>query len=213
MNADDIPENPDEELTFLLAARDDSLAAGKVPAELAGEGEKGLEQDLAFLHTLRQTLRRPASRAGPISPAAEQTLTSLGRFTILHELGRGGFGVVYLAHDPLLNREVALKVPRAEVLALSEWRGRFRREAQAAAGRDHPNIVPIHEAGEAGSVCFLVSAYCPGPTLAQWLRERNDVVPCGDAAALIATLADAVRHAHERGVIHRDLKPANVLLG
>src|SRR5262249_37933387 len=116
------------------------------------------------------------------------------------------------AHDPLLNRDVALKVPRAEVLVTPGWRERFRREAQAAAGLEHPHIVPVYEAGQAGAVAFLVSAYCPGPTLARWLRERTGPVPCADAAALIAALAGAVQQAHERGVVHRDLKPSNVLL-
>jgi serine/threonine protein kinase len=77
---------------------------------------------------------------------------------------------------------------------------------------DHPNLVPVYEAGEEGPVSFIVSAYCPGITLAEWLKKQTDPVPVQDAAALIATLARAVQHAHERGVLHRDLKPANVLL-
>src|SRR5262249_51200406 len=137
----------------------------------------------------------------------------LGRFRLLRELGRGGFGVVYLASDPLLGREVALKVPRPEVGLTPELRERFAREARAAAGLEHPNIVPVYEAGEAGPVCFLVSADCPGVSLAQWLRGRAEPVPFRTAAALVATLADAMGHAHGRGVVHRDLKPANVLLG
>ncbi len=82
----------------------------------------------------------------------------------------------------------------------------------AAAGLDHPNIVPVYEAGEEGSVCFIASAYCPGMTLAAWLRRRSGPVPFRVAAALLATLADAVDHAHRRGVLHRDLKPSNVML-
>jgi WD40 repeat protein len=86
------------------------------------------------------------------------------------------------------------------------------REAEAAAGLDHPHIVPVHEVGEAANVCYIVSAYCPGPTLAAWIREQPRPVSARLAASLILQLAAAMQHAHERGVLHRDLKPTNVLL-
>src|SRR5262249_56569624 len=86
-------------------------------------------------------------------------------------------------------------------------------EARAAAGLDHPHLVPVFEAGADGPFCYLVSAYCPGTDLAAWLRGRAELPPCREAAALLATLAGAVHHAHVRGVVHRDLKPSNVLLG
>ena len=86
------------------------------------------------------------------------------------------------------------------------------REAHAAAVLDHPNIVPIYEAGELGSVAYIVSAYCAGPSLSAWLKAEHQPVPERAAARLIATLAHAVQHAHERGIIHRDLKPGNVML-
>src|SRR5262249_62385921 len=104
------------------------------------------------------------------------------------------------------------KVPHAERALTPELRERFRREARAASGLDHPNLVPVYEVGEEGPVCFLVSAYCPGVTLAQWLKERTEPVPFREAAQLVAALAGAVQHAHQKGVIHRDLKPANILL-
>ena len=85
-------------------------------------------------------------------------------------------------------------------------------DAPPAAGLDHPNLVPVHEAGEDGAACYIVSAYCPGPTLAQWLRQPGGPVAERAAAELVAALADAVQHAHSRGVLHRDLKPANVML-
>ena len=136
----------------------------------------------------------------------------LGRFTIVRELGRGGFGVVFLAEDPDLGRLVALKVPRIEVLSHGEsWR-RFLREARAASRLDHPNLVPILEAGELGPAAYIASVFVDGPSLADWLKGREGPVNPRMAARLVATLARAMEHAHQRSILHLDLKPANVLL-
>jgi WD40 repeat protein len=143
----------------------------------------------------------------PADPGAH-----LGHFRLLHVLGAGGHGVVYLAEDLRLGRRVALKVPRVEALGSAVLRRRFLREARAAAALDHPNLVPVYESGEIGAYCYIASAYCEGPTLAAWLRARAAPVQARAAATLVTTLAGAVRHAHERGILHRDIKPANVLL-
>jgi len=134
------------------------------------------------------------------------------RFSIVRELGRGGFGVVFLALDSVLGRQVALKVPRPEVLVTPEFRRRFLREAEAASRLDHPHIVPVYEVGEEGPICYIASAYCEGLTLAEWLRRQTSPVPIVTAARLVAVLAGAVAHAHQRGILHRDLKPGNILL-
>jgi tetratricopeptide (TPR) repeat protein len=89
---------------------------------------------------------------------------------------------------------------------------RFTREAQLAALLDHPAIVPVYETGEIGPLWYIASAYCNGPTLAAWLSQRAQPVPPRLAAHIVRNLADAVQHAHSRGVLHRDLKPSNILL-
>ena len=155
----------------------------------------------------------PAEAGGP----GEATLPpegwrQVGHFRLIRRLGVGGHGLVYLAQDQRLGRLVALKVPRPDLLGSPELERRFLREAWAAAGLDHPNLVPVYETGKAGPFCYIASAYCEGPTLATWLRGRAEPVPPADAAELVAALADAVQHAHERGILHRDIKPANVLL-
>ncbi len=138
--------------------------------------------------------------------------SQFGRFSIVRELGRGGFGIVFLAEDLLLRRRIALEMPRPEVLVTPEVRRRFLREAEAASRLDHPFIVPVYEIGEEGPICYIASAYCEGPTLAQWLRRQSAAVPIRVASRLVAVLAAAVAHAHERGILHRDLKPGNILL-
>lgn len=135
--------------------------------------------------------------------------TEIGRFRIERVLGCGGFGVVYLAHDPLLKRNVALKIPRDLLTKVA--RVRFLREAEAIASLDHPSIVSVFEAGETEDFCFIATAFCDGPTLSKWMKEQ-DCIPVSTAVRIMKCLADAMQHAHGRGVIHRDLKPSNVML-
>src|SRR5205085_5304920 len=121
----------------------------------------------ACVDLLEEVWPRQPAPAEPSPPLAAPPIpTHFGRFHLVRELGRGGFGVVFLAVDPVLGRRVALKVPRPEVLLTPALRERFLREGRAAAGLDHPNVVPVHEAGEAGGVCYIASAYTEGPTLA-----------------------------------------------
>ena len=111
------------------------------------------------------------------SSSAFELPEAFGRFSIVRELGRGGFGIVFLAEDTVLGRRVALKVPRPEVLVTPEFRRRFLREAEAASRLDHPHIVPVYEVGEEGPVCYIASAYCEGLTLAQWLKRKPSQCP------------------------------------
>ncbi len=142
--------------------------------------------------------------AGGDAPA----LSSVGEYDLLRELGRGGMGVVFEARHRVLGRRVALKMLLGGVAAADA--GRLRREAEAAARLDHPDIVPVLEAGEHDGLPYFTMKLVGGESLAEHLpRFRAD--PRG-AAALVARVARAVHHAHERGVLHRDIKPSNVLI-
>lgn len=218
-----LPEDASEPDLFVkqLAAFDEALAGGTPPPSSPTpetDLDRRLEEAQECLLLLEYAWPRTALSAplgsAPGTPIwlAPGPLTAFGRFELRRELGRGGQGVVYHAYDPRLKRDVAVKVPRPEVLVTEDLRRRFRREAEAAARLDHPNLVAIYEVGEVGPVCYLVSAYCPGPSLAAWLRTRSQPLPPQDVARFVAALAEAVAFMHSQGVLHRDIKPGNILL-
>ncbi|HUY87897.1 MAG TPA: serine/threonine-protein kinase [Pirellulales bacterium] len=132
----------------------------------------------------------------------------LGKFELLEVLGRGSFGEVYRARDLRLGREIALKIPRAEWLDAQDAE-RFLREARHAARLRHPGIVRVYEAGSIGATHYLACELVAGGTL----RARLKQGPLGyrESAEIVAQLADALAHAHGKGVVHRDVKPSNVL--
>ena len=136
----------------------------------------------------------------------------IGNYEIVRPVGQGGFGTVYLANDLELNRKVALKLPRADIVSDRDSRERFEREALICADLDHPAIVRVYEAKLNIKTPYIASAYYAGPDLGTWLAAREKPVPWRHAVAFMAKLADAVQYAHDRGVIHRDLKPSNILL-
>src|SRR5262249_11193050 len=119
----------------------------------------------------------------------ERPFGRLGRYEISREVGRGSYGVVYLAYDPNLRRDVAIKVPRGEAVLTAAMRDRFLREARAAALLSHPNVVVIHEAGQVGPVCYIAAEYCNGLSLAAWLKSQEQPPPVQESAGLLATLA------------------------
>ena len=135
---------------------------------------------------------------------------SLPGYEVLGELGRGGMGVVWKARQHSLNRLVALKMILAGTHAEPQQLARFRAEAETVARLHHPHIVQIYEIGAADGLAYLALELVEGGTLAQQTAGRPQ--PPRRAAALAATLAQAVHYAHQQGVVHRDLKPANVLL-
>lgn len=139
-------------------------------------------------------------------------LKQLERFSIIREVGRGGFGIVYLAHDTVLKREVAIKIPRVETMLQKSSRQRFLQEAEIAAKLDHIHLLPILEVGQSGETLFIVSPFCSGYDLSHWLRQESHSITTKQAAALMLHLSEAMAYCHSRGILHRDLKPSNVLL-
>jgi serine/threonine protein kinase len=144
-----------------------------------------------------------------VSPPAPASYPStVGKYTILEEGQAGGMGIVYKARDGELDRIVALKVIKGGVLAREEEIARFHREARAVARLNHPNIISVYEIGQERGCPYFTMAFAWGGSLAQ---RRERFADPRLAAALLETIARAVHHAHERGILHRDLKPANIL--
>ena len=158
------------------------------------------------LHQARTLLDPP-----PIPPPpTPSVLPSVPGYEIRAKLGEGGMGVVYSAWQVSLKRVVALKMMLAGPFADQEELARFRTEAEAVASLQHPHIVQIHEIGEAEGRPYIALEFCPSGSLADKLR--GTVLPAGEAAAVVETLARTMHAVHERKIVHRDLKPANVLL-
>ncbi len=148
-------------------------------------------------------------------PAAPETPATLGEFRIVRELGRGGMGVVYEAEQTSLRRRVALKVLRFGAVADEEAMHRFHREAETVARLHHTNIVPIFAIGSEHGVHYYAMQLIPGRSLADVLAESQRAgkpLPSADIARWGLQAAEALAHAHQRGVIHRDIKPSNLLL-
>ncbi len=131
------------------------------------------------------------------------------RYEILGELGRGGMGVVYRARDPLLSREVAVKLISSNDLT-PELEERFQREAQLVAQMDHAAIVPIHDLGRDQGALFFVMPLVGGTTLLRLIRDQS--LRLGDVVDIGIQVADALEYSHSRGVVHRDIKPANIMV-
>ena len=143
-------------------------------------------------------------------PVARLNAALEGRYTIERELGEGGMATVYLTEDLKHHRKVALKVLKPELAAVVGAE-RFLAEIQVTANLQHPNILPLHDSGEADGFLFYVMPYVEGDTLKDRL-DREHQLPVADAVDIATDMAEALDYAHRQGVIHRDIKPANVLM-
>jgi tRNA A-37 threonylcarbamoyl transferase component Bud32 len=148
------------------------------------------------------------------SPPSALTPEEIAKFfpqlEIIERLGRGGMGVVYKARQPRLNRLVALKILAPEREKDPAFAGRFEKEAQALARLSHPNIVTVHDFGQAGGMYYLLMEFVDGVTLRQLLNTSR--VSAREALAIVPQICDALQFAHDHGIVHRDIKPENILL-
>jgi serine/threonine protein kinase len=145
----------------------------------------------------------------PSDPAVKR----VGRFHILRELGRGAIGSVYLAHDPVIDRQVAIKTfnPRLTSAEKKQYEQQLINEARAAGRLSHPHIVTIFDASSEGNMPYIAMEYLPGAELSKRL-ESGERFHSDEVATIIWKIADALVYAHKNGVIHRDIKPANIFM-
>ncbi|MFN8855998.1 MAG: serine/threonine-protein kinase, partial [Planctomycetaceae bacterium] len=212
---------PEQRTQFLnqVCAGEPALRTA-VDTMLAAESSLAANQDAPTHRTCKLTepdctLHSPPkegteSTSPGLPSATEETVPYFGDYELLGVLGRGGMGVVYKARQLSLKRFVALKMMQAGAFASERDRRRFRNEVEAIAFLDHPGIVPVYEVGEYNGAPFFSMKLIEGGTLASRLSQFPSDPRA--TATLVAQIAQAVQHAHERGVLHRDLKPANILL-
>lgn len=155
--------------------------------------------------------RAAAERQVTATAAWSQALPAMiGRYQVRSELGRGGFGSVYLAHDADLDRPVAIKVPRFDAEVSDERIRWFLHEARTAAKLKHPGIVAVYEVGRQDNSCHIVMEYVEGRSLSAEMAKGK--LPLARAVEIVRDAATAVHYAHKKGLVHRDLKPGNILL-
>lgn len=155
----------------------------------------------------------PGAVPSAIITDAKGEVVRLGRFDVIGEIGAGAMGKIYEGFDATINRRVAIKTIRTDLMLgnSARVRQRFLREAQAAGALNHPNIVTIYQADEAGPYSFIAMEFLEGETLEQIIQKRAPL-PLAEVCRIVAPICDALDYAHRNGVVHRDVKPANIML-
>ncbi len=189
------------------------LAKGEFQSRFTGETLPSIEEFTSRFSDVSDVLRPALEQLAYATVKPESTVREqyIGRYRLSRMLGKGAFGIVWLAFDTELHRQVAIKVPTAERFKRPKDAETYLAEARMVARLDHPNIVPVHDVGRTDdSSVYVVSKFIEGGTLAD--RIAKDRPTFDKSAKLIATCAMALAHAHEKRLVHRDIKPANILI-
>jgi serine/threonine protein kinase/formylglycine-generating enzyme required for sulfatase activity len=196
-------QNPDPKAVNLPLDAEGRPYIGN-PSQPGGSGHRGDE-------TVDVAVSGAAGGSGSPAPTPLDDPPSIGRYRVIHRIGQGAFGRVYLARDEDLDRPVALKVPNPERVAGPEDVAAYLAEARAVAKLDHPHIVPVYDVGRTDDgLCYVVSKYVAGGDLSDLILQAPPT--SRESAELVATVAEALHHARTRGLVHRDVKPANILI-
>ncbi len=189
-----------------------SPASQSLPSQLLGQLPSQLLGEMFATDGLTSSTRaQTAMQRGLQFDLNDPKQRQLGRYQLLSKLGEGGMGVVFRAHEPELQRDVALKILATGSWATPEYVQKFRTEAQSAAKLFHPNIVPIFDIDQADDLVFFTMALVDGRTLSEQLKQ-NGAMTEKAAAHLLLEITNAAQYAHQLGVLHLDLKPSNVLI-
>ena len=211
-----LERRPSQRITFIEQAcgADVDLRRAAESLLLSHQSSAGFSTQAPMALAAQLLQERAAENAAQVAATFANSGAALGRYQVRGELGTGGMGVVYAAHDPELGRKVAIKLIRPDGSAFpsaGEGRARLLREAQTMAKLSHPNVIAVHDVGTAGEDVFIAMEHVEGRTLRQWLSERERT--WREIVGVFVQAGRGLSAAHAAGILHRDFKPDNVLVG